>query len=50
MLQGVREVFELVDLEQANMDMGGKIVLIGRGIGGLDFEGSLARALREVGD
>lgn len=50
MLQGVREVFELVDLEQANAETGGKIVLIGKGIRGMDFEGSLARALREVGD
>jgi G3E family GTPase len=52
MLQGVREVFELVDLEQASSEKAktGKIVFIGRGIGGLDFEGSLARALREVGD
>jgi len=53
MLQGVRDVFELVELEQASSSekaKTGKIVFIGRGIAGLDFEASLARALREAGD
>lgn len=57
MVQGVREVFEIVDLESpgAGPEEGasgsqGKLVFIGRGIKELDVEGSLARALREVGD
>ena len=57
MLQGVREVFEIVDLDpppagtENDANQGhGKIVFIGRGIAGLDFKGSLARALRETGD
>ena len=62
MLQGVREVFEITELEadkssmsagDGNEDGGGKegkIVLIGRGLREKDVEASLARALREVGD
>ena len=53
MLQGVRDVFEIVDLGSADGEESegqGKLVFIGRGIKDLDFEGSLARALRDVGD
>ena len=57
MLQGVREVFEIVDLDpppasaESDANQGhGKIVFIGRGIAELDFKGSIARALRETGD
>ena len=54
MLQGVREVFEITDLEQDDTEheggKKGKIVLIGRGLSEKDMEASLARALREVGD
>lgn len=48
MLQGVRDVFELAAIEPPS-SASGKIVFIGRGIAGLDFEGSLAWALREGG-
>lgn len=50
MLQGVRDVFELVELERAPPSNAGKIVFIGRGIAGLDFEGSLRGVLKEVGE
>ena len=53
MLQGVREVFEITDLEEKKdeVDVGrGKIVLIGRGLRRENVEASLGRALREVGD
>lgn len=51
MLQGVREVFEITDLDAGvagEKGKGGKIVLIGRGLRREDLEASLARALREV--
>lgn len=49
MLQGVREVFDITDLDGAASEegKGGKIVLIGRGLRRGDMEASLARALRE---
>lgn len=57
MLQGVREVFEITELEHEDgererddEDKGGKIVMIGRGLRKNDMERSLERALREVGD
>ncbi|KAI0387674.1 cobW-domain-containing protein [Hypomontagnella monticulosa] len=51
MVQGVREVFEIFDGEQTSIHNGmpqhvGKIVLIGRGVQGIDFERSLLDALR----
>ncbi|KAI9704737.1 MAG: hypothetical protein M1836_006517 [Candelina mexicana] len=52
MIQGVREVFEIIDTDvnhAANMKAGsvghGKIVLIGRGLNGLPWEASLKRSL-----
>lgn len=44
-VQGVREVFEIVDMEKPTYDanttlQAGKIVLIGRGIHNVDFEQS----------
>ena len=50
MLQGVREVFDITDLDAAasGEGKGGKLVLIGRGLRRGDVEGSLARALRGV--
>ena len=57
MLQGVREVFDITDLDNDGgggsdnqSERKGKIVLIGRGLRKEDMEASLARALREVGD
>ena len=58
MLQGVREVFEITDLDDGqgdgsgDVDEGkkGKLVFIGRGLKREEMEGSLGRALREVGD
>lgn len=53
MIQGVREVFEIVDLDreegsQQGQGQGqGKIVLIGRGLVGLPIEESLRFALEE---
>lgn len=51
MVQGVREVFEIVDLnreEDPQQRQGqGKIVLIGRGVVGLPVEESLRFALEE---
>lgn len=44
LLQGVREIFELIDLdaeESANDTAGeGKIILIGRNVAGIDFKQS----------
>ena len=55
MIQGVREVFEIVDIEsnarsQGNQGesvdkQGGKLVLIGRGMSGLPVEASLRSVL-----
>ncbi|KAI9776905.1 MAG: hypothetical protein M1835_005381 [Candelina submexicana] len=52
MIQGVREVFEIIDTDgnhAASMKAGsvahGKIVLIGRGLNGLPWEASLKRSL-----
>ena len=58
MLQGVREVFEITDLDDEKGDSSGdveegkrgKLVFIGRGLNGEEMERSLGRALREVGD
>lgn len=58
MLQGVREVFEITDLDDGMGDSSGdakegrlgKLVFIGRGLKREMMEGSLERALREVGD
>ncbi|XXG98569.1 hypothetical protein Hte_004894 [Hypoxylon texense] len=51
MVQGVREVFEIFDAEQSlsqndSPQPAGKIVLIGRGVQGLNFERSLLNALQ----
>ncbi|KAL9009968.1 MAG: hypothetical protein Q9173_005051 [Seirophora scorigena] len=50
MIQGVREVFEMIDQtasesEESNSATKGKIVLIGTGLAGLPFEENLARVL-----
>lgn len=51
MVQGVREVFEIVDMEEGGGEMQqrgdnmGKLVLIGRGIDGEELERSLMGAL-----
>lgn len=51
MVQGVREVFEIVDVsekampnEQGNLSPG-KVVLIGRGVKAIDWDASLQKAL-----
>ncbi|KAL9054885.1 MAG: hypothetical protein Q9206_003365 [Seirophora lacunosa] len=51
MIQGVREVFEMIDQtaserEESNSATKGKIVLIGMGLAGLTFEESLAGVLK----
>ncbi|KAK6957800.1 hypothetical protein Daesc_000589 [Daldinia eschscholtzii] len=53
MVQGVREVFEIFDGEQVSNEDGlvpqaGKLVLIGRGVQGIDFERSLLSTLQEI--
>ncbi|KAI0111895.1 cobW-domain-containing protein [Daldinia grandis] len=53
MVQGVREVFEIFDGEQASNEDGvvpqtGKLVLIGRGVQGINFERSLLNALQDI--
>lgn len=45
MIQGVREVFEVLDSQDQAGDTNGKIILIGRHLQGVDFEGSLLRLL-----
>ena len=47
MLQGVREVFELIDAPKSSeaIPADGKIILIGRRLKPIDFSGSLTRAL-----
>lgn len=54
MVQGVREVFEIVDLDRGGKSAGesvegekeeGKLVLIGRGLHGVAFGGSLRGSL-----
>ncbi|KAL6717254.1 hypothetical protein ACLMJK_005169 [Lecanora helva] len=52
MLQGVRDVFEIVDLDDGRADKDetvmraeGKMVLIGRGLGSVDLSGSLEMCL-----
>lgn len=47
MIQGVRDVFEMVDMSSSAQDQGqaGKLVLIGRGLSGLPVEESLRGAL-----
>ncbi|KAI1386346.1 cobW-domain-containing protein [Hypoxylon trugodes] len=50
MVQGVREVFEIFDAERTphnETPQTGKIVLIGRGVKGIDFERSLLNALQD---
>lgn len=52
MVQGVREVFEIFDGEGTSIQNGtpqqvGKIVLIGRGVQGIDFQQSLLDALQD---
>lgn len=53
MVQGVREVFEIFDGEQAPNEDGvvpqaGKLVLIGRGVQGINFETSLLNAIQDI--
>ncbi|KAI1470752.1 cobW-domain-containing protein [Daldinia caldariorum] len=53
MVQGVREVFEIFDGEQVfnedgSVPQAGKLVLIGRGVQGINFEKSLLSTLREI--
>ncbi len=52
MIQGVREVFEILDADKLPVDEDevksvaqGKIVLIGRGLGDLSWEASLRNSL-----
>ena len=50
--EGVREVFEIFDGEQTSSQQDelpriGKLVIIGRGVQGIDFERSLLRALKD---
>lgn len=47
LLQGVREIFELIDApEGADVSSTeGKIILIGRGVKDVDFEANLRRAI-----
>lgn len=55
MVQGVRDVFEIVDLDSAQTmksqgegeDIGGKLVLIGRGLDEGVFRGSLRACLAD---
>lgn len=48
MLQGVREIFDLTDAPASDEPppSEGKIILIGRELGGVDFAGSFKRCLR----
>ncbi|KAK5998513.1 Zinc-regulated GTPase metalloprotein activator 1 [Cladobotryum mycophilum] len=48
LLQGVREVFELIDAPNKNEapPAEGKIILIGRGVRGSDFKGAVPQTLR----
>lgn len=41
MIQGVREIFEILNSEEKAGDAQGKIILIGRHLQGVDFEKSL---------
>lgn len=43
LIQGVREVFEIFDAPNQEVfdHVGGKVVLIGRGLSGIDLKGSL---------
>ena len=52
MVQGVREVFEIFDGEQSSsqtngLPQTGKLVLIGRGVQGINFERSLLSILKD---
>ena len=52
MIQGVREVFEIVDADYdgagaGSASLGGKIVFIGRGLDGEGFERSLEISLKQ---
>lgn len=44
MIQGVREIFEILESSEA-ASQGGKIILIGRHVSDADFRDSFARAL-----
>lgn len=53
MVQGVREVFVILDGEQVSdscdgIPQLGKLVLIGRGLKGIDFETSLLHTLQNI--
>lgn len=45
MIQGVREVFEILESKDKAEDAKGKIILIGRRLQGVDFEKSLRGVL-----
>ncbi|KAF3200506.1 hypothetical protein TWF106_003222 [Orbilia oligospora] len=45
-IQGVREVFEITDSSEGNMEGSGKIVLIGKGLGKVDIRGSFERFMQ----
>ncbi|KAF7553081.1 hypothetical protein G7046_g7207 [Stylonectria norvegica] len=48
-MQGVREVFEINDVPRdEDTPKDGKIILIGRNIAGVDFEGSLKQTLKQT--
>ncbi|KAH6685670.1 COBW domain-containing protein [Plectosphaerella plurivora] len=46
MVQGVREIFEILDSDEKAGGATGKIILIGRNLQGVDFEKSLIEVLR----
>ncbi|KAF3285156.1 hypothetical protein EYR41_007189 [Orbilia oligospora] len=45
-IQGVREVFEITNSSERNMEGSGKIVLIGKGLGKVDIRGSFERFMQ----
>lgn len=45
MVQGVREIFEILESNEKAGDATGKIILIGRNLQGVDFEKSLHEVL-----
>ncbi|KAI1342332.1 cobW-domain-containing protein [Xylariaceae sp. FL0016] len=47
LVQGVRDVFEILDGEKTSSIAGGKIVMIGRGIHGVAFEQSFLGAIKQ---
>ena len=44
-IQGVREIYEIIDSPECDTTLLGKVVMIGRHIGGIDFAASLQSTL-----